>query len=344
MNQQRSTAPMSDDQVLETVIMTVVGLAGWAGLWATCPRSRIGWWPAASWVRGVSDADSCRAPAVLGWTGRGSRCGRDRRGADLVVGDLGGAGGPARQGPGGQEHEISVVVETGSPGTSGCGSAGCGPPAGESRACGLSGRHELAQSPEEAVAAAVPLVALCAGCSVVSECGLWAVTEHYDGIAAGTVWAVPGSSGPWVGCAASPVWPSLRRRAAPVRIEGWRDPHRLDRSGSGWRRVCCRTPRLPTLRLVGLWSAPWPGPWCEVVPVPAAWSVIRTGRWTGWGGSRRWHRPCGCSDRCHNLALSGTSSFRRTPRRRTKGRLGDGSGVGVIGWLATSCSGCRPFR
>ncbi len=38
MNQQRSTAPMSDDQVWETVIMTIVGLAGLGWLVGNLPK------------------------------------------------------------------------------------------------------------------------------------------------------------------------------------------------------------------------------------------------------------------------------------------------------------------
>ncbi len=48
--------------------------------------------------------------------------------------------------------------------------------------------RQLASEPEDAVAAAAPLLEFCAQCPIRAECAVWAEADEYTGIAAGTAW------------------------------------------------------------------------------------------------------------------------------------------------------------
>lgn len=48
--------------------------------------------------------------------------------------------------------------------------------------------HEAAATPVDAVNAAGPALAVCAGCPVSPLCAVWAEIDEYTGLAAGGVW------------------------------------------------------------------------------------------------------------------------------------------------------------
>lgn len=50
------------------------------------------------------------------------------------------------------------------------------------------GAHEQATTPEDAVAAAAPLVRVCRGRPILTECATWAVLDSYTGVADGALW------------------------------------------------------------------------------------------------------------------------------------------------------------
>ena len=59
-------------------------------------------------------------------------------------------------------------------------------------------RHRASASAAEAEEVAAPLLAVCEGCAIVTECSIWAAVDRYTGIAAGRAWQ-SGRPGP-AGC------------------------------------------------------------------------------------------------------------------------------------------------
>ncbi|GAA5000252.1 hypothetical protein [Actinopolymorpha pittospori] len=48
--------------------------------------------------------------------------------------------------------------------------------------------HDAATTQAAALAAATPLLQICASCRIVADCRQWAIVDEYTGIAAGTAW------------------------------------------------------------------------------------------------------------------------------------------------------------